>query len=124
MLLLDYKSCAGCFQHGASRRATLSRAHLLKAVVFLFPHEVCSSCLHLYLKLPAQVRFSSSLNQTVEYLQMKGCTSQNLIVDIEGVIVSPSADLRFNRTLSAGSHAKARAALNYLKKGQWCRLRD
>lgn len=38
MLLLDYKSRAGCFQHGASRRALLSRAHLLKAIVFLFPH--------------------------------------------------------------------------------------
>lgn len=41
MLLLDYKSRAGCFQHGASRHALLSRAHLLKAIVFLFPH--CSS---------------------------------------------------------------------------------
>lgn len=57
------------------------------------------------------------LNQTVEYLQMKGCTSQSLIVDMEEVIVSPSADLRFNRRLSVGSHAKARAALDYLKKG-------
>lgn len=37
MLLLDYKSRAGCFQHGASRHALLSRAHLLKAIVFLFP---------------------------------------------------------------------------------------
>lgn len=37
MLLLDYKSRAGCFQHGASRHALLSRAHLLNAIVFLFP---------------------------------------------------------------------------------------
>lgn len=36
MLLLDYKSRAGCFQDGANRRAALSRAHLLKAIAFLF----------------------------------------------------------------------------------------
>lgn len=37
------------------------------------------------------------------------------MLDTEGVIVSPSADLPFNGGLSVGSHAKARAALFYLK---------
>lgn len=37
------------------------------------------------------------------------------MLDTEGVIVSPSADLPFNGGLSVGSHAKACAALFYLK---------
>lgn len=48
---------------------------------------------------------------------MKGCTSECLLLDTEGVIVSPSADLPLNGGLSAGSHAKAHAALFYLEEG-------
>lgn len=77
---------------------------------------MCTSCVHLYLKLLAQVEFSSSLNQTVEYVQMKGCASECLLLDTEGVIVSPSADLPLNGGLSAGSHVKAHAALFYLDR--------
>lgn len=75
---------------------------------------MCASCVHLWIKLLAQVEFSSSLNQTAEYLQMKGCTSKCLLLDTEGVIVSPSADLPFNGGLSDGSHAKVCVALLYL----------
>lgn len=45
---------------------------------------------------------------------MKGCTSKCLLLDTEGVIVSPSADLPFNGGLSDGSHAKVCVALLYL----------
>lgn len=48
---------------------------------------------------------------------MKGCTSEWLLLDTEGVIVSPSADPPLNGGLSAGSHAKAHAALFYLEQG-------
>lgn len=75
---------------------------------------MCASCVHLWIKLLAQVEFSSSLNQTAEYLQMKGCTSKWLLLDTEGVIVSPSADLPFNGGLSDASHAKVCVALLYL----------
>lgn len=69
MLLLDSKGSAGCFQHGVGRRAPLSRARLFAAIVFLFPHRWSACFLH---KLLAGGEFSSSPNQTVEYLQMKG----------------------------------------------------
>lgn len=62
----------------------------------------------------AQGEFSSSLNQTVEYMEMKGSTSKGLLLDTEGVIVLPSADLPLNGGLSAGSHVKYHAALLYL----------
>lgn len=75
---------------------------------------MCASCVHLWIKLLAQVEFSSSLNQTAEYLQMKGCTSKCLLLDTEGVIVSPSADLPFNGGLSDASHGKVCVALLYL----------
>lgn len=74
---------------------------------------MCASCVHLWIKLLAQVEFSSSLNQTAEYLQMKGCTSKCLLLDTEGVIVSPSADLPFNGGLSDASHAKVCVAPLY-----------
>lgn len=47
---------------------------------------------------------------------MKGCTFECLLLDTEGVIVSPSADLPLNGGLSAGSHAKTHAALFYLEE--------
>ena len=37
MLLLDYKSWTGCFQHGGCCRALLSRVRLLQTLVFLPP---------------------------------------------------------------------------------------
>lgn len=48
---------------------------------------------------------------------MKGCTSEWLLLDTGGVIVSPSADLPLNGGLSAGSHVKAHAALFCLEEG-------
>lgn len=44
---------------------------------------------------------------------MKGCTSKCLLLDTEGVIVSPSADPPFNGGLSGASHAKVCVALLY-----------
>lgn len=117
MLLLDYKSGAGCFQHGAGCLALLSRAHLLKAGIFLFPH--CSSVYFLcaFVANPsAQVQFPSSPYQIVAYLRMKSWACECLSVDTERVIVSPSADPCLNRRLSASSHTKGHAALHHLKR--------
>lgn len=91
----------------------------VKSCCLSFPTSVkCVVPVHI-LSLSSRLKYNflPLPNQTAEYLQMKGCTSQWLTVDTEGVIVSPSADPRLNRRLSAGSHAKTRAALEYLKRG-------